>query len=143
VPPSVTPTQPHSELPPPLPTPVPPRRRPIGLDAGLGASAAVAGGASAGLDAGPQLGRRAQAAALSGPDAAAAPDGVDLCAATPSAGGCDDLRSARRLFVAGGVTLGVALAATALFAALRVRHARRARVSASWSGPRAGVAVHF
>ena len=65
--------------------------------------------------------------------------GVDLCEAMASAAGCDDLRSARRLFVASGVTLGVALAATALFAGLRVRHARRARVSAAWRG----VAVHF
>ncbi|WAS89720.1 hypothetical protein [Nannocystis punicea] len=126
-----------------LPMSVPPLRRPIGLDAGLGVSAAVAGLAIAGLVAGDQLGRRAHAAALSGPDAADAAVGVDLCEAMPSGGGCDDLRSARRLFVASGVTLGVALAATALFAGLRVRHARRARVTASWSGPRAGVSINF
>ncbi|MFY0533164.1 hypothetical protein [Nannocystis pusilla] len=110
------------------PKPVLPLRRPIGLDAGLGASAAVAGLAIAGLVVGDGLGRRAHAAALSGPEAGDGAAGVDLCEAMPSAVGCDDLRSARRLFVASGVTLGVALAATALFAGLRVRHARRARV---------------
>ena len=121
---------------------LPPRRR-VGIDAGLGVSAAVAGLAIAGLVVGDQLGRRAHAAALSGPDAGAAAAGVDLCEAMASAPGCDDLHSARRLFVASGVTLGVALAATALFTGLRIRHARRARVSAAWSGPRVGVALHF
>ena len=106
-------------------------------------SAAVAGLAVAGLVAGDQFGRRAQAAALSGPDVGDAAVGVDLCAATASAAGCDDLRSARRLFVASGVSLGVALAVTALFTGLRIRHARRARVAVAWSGPRAGVVVHF
>ncbi|MDC0672105.1 hypothetical protein [Nannocystis radixulma] len=145
--PIATPKEPRGESTPALPRVEPrlvsPLRRPTGLDAGLGVSATVAGLAIAGLVVGDQLGRRAHAAALSGPDAAAAPAGVDLCEAMASAVGCDDLRSARRLFVASGVTLGVALAATALFAGLRIRHARRARVSASWSGPRAGVAVHF
>lgn len=123
--------------------PRPPPRRPIGLDAGLGVSAAVAGLAIAGLAVGDQRGRKAQTAALAGPDAADAADGVDLCEASPSAAGCDDLRSARRLFVASGVGLGVALAVTAVLAGLRVRHARRARVSVAWRGPRAGVVVHF
>jgi hypothetical protein len=144
VPPMATPTEPRGESTPAVsrvePKPVPPRR-PTGIEAGLGVSAVVAGLAIAGLVAGDRLGRRAHAAALSGPDAADAADDVDLCEAMASAAGCDDLRSARRLFVASGVTLGVALAATALFAGLRVRHARRARVSASWRGP--GVAVHF
>ncbi|MCY0992045.1 hypothetical protein OV203_33210 [Nannocystis sp. ILAH1] len=142
-PPIARPTAPRGEPTSASPRPVLSLRRPTGLDAGLGVSAAVAGLAIAGLVVGDGLGRRAHAAALSGPDAAGAPVGVDLCEAMASAVGCDDLRSARRLFVASGVTLGVALAATALFAGLRVRHARRARVSASWSGPRAGVAVHF
>jgi hypothetical protein len=146
VPPIATPEGPRGEVmptPPRAEKPVPPPRRATGLDAGLGVSAAVAGLAIAGLVVGDQLGRRAHAATLSGPDAADAADDVDLCEAMASAAGCDDLRSARRLFVASGVTLGVALAATALFAGLRVRHARRARVSAAWSGPRAGLAVHF
>ncbi len=147
VPPISTPTEPRGESTPTptraLPKPVPSSRRPTGIDAGLGVSAAVAGLAIAGLVVGDQLGRRAHAATLSGPDAADAALGVDLCEAMASAPGCDDLRSARRLFVASGVTLGIALVATVLFAGLRVRHARRARVSASWSGPRAGVAVHF
>lgn len=147
VPSMTTPTQPRDEtIPAPprtVPKPVMPLRRPTGIDAGLGVSAAVAGLAIAGLVVGDRLGRRAHAAALAGPDAADAAVGVDLCEAMASASGCDDLRSARRLFVASGVTLGVALAATALFAGLRIRHARRARVSASWSGPRAGVVVHF
>ena len=143
--PIVTPTEPRGETTAPRlkPRPVPPPRSMAGIDAGLGVSAAIAGLAIAGLVVGDRLGRRAHAAALSGPDAADAAGGVDLCAARASAAGCDDLRSARRLFVASGVGLGVALAATALFAGLRVRHARRARVSASWGGSRAGVMVHF
>ncbi|MFZ6178879.1 hypothetical protein [Nannocystis pusilla] len=143
VPPLARPTEPRGESIPAPSKPMLPLRRPTGLDAGLGVSAAVAGLAIAGLVVGDGLGRKAHAAALSGPEAADAPAGVDLCEATPSAVGCDDLRSARRLFVASGVTLGVALAVTAVLAGLRVRHARRARASASWSGPRAGVAVHF
>ncbi len=126
-----------------VPQRVPPPSRPTPLDAGLGVSAAVAGLAIAGLVVGDQLGRRAHAATLSGPDAVDAAVGVDLCATMAGAAGCDDLRSARRLFVASGVTLGVALVATAVFAGLRLRHARRARVAAAWSGPRAGVAIHF
>lgn len=139
----VTPTEPRvgpePARPRDVPRPVVPRR-PTGLDAGLGVSAAVAGLAIAGLVVGDRLGRRAQATALSGADAA---NGVDVCEAMASAAGCGDLRTARRLFAASGVMLGVALAATAVFAGLRVRHARRARVSAFSSGPRAGFAVHF
>jgi len=142
-----TPTPPRDEAKPrPTPTilkPASPPRRPVGLDAGLGVSAAVAVAGIVGLVVGDQLGRKAHATALAGPDAAGLANGVDVCEAMAAAAGCDDLRSARRLFVASGVTLGVALAATALFTGLRIRHARRARVTASWSGPRAGFAVHF
>ncbi|MDC0721192.1 hypothetical protein [Nannocystis bainbridge] len=143
VPPTATPAEPRGDSTPALPRAVPAPRRPTGLDAGLGVAATVAGLAIAGLVVGDRLGRSAHTAALSGSDAVDAAAGVDLCEAMASADGCDDLRSARRLFVASGVTLGVALAATALLTGLRVRHARRARVSASWSGPRAGVVVRF
>lgn len=144
---TTTPATPASESPAappqPRPGPIPPPRRPTGLDAGLGVSAAVAGLAIVGLVVGDQVGRKAHATALSGPDPAA---GVDVCEAMPSTAGCDDLRSARRLFVASGITLGVALAATAVFTGLRIRHARRARsttATVSWYGPRAGLTVHF
>lgn len=144
-PPMVTPTEPQADTRPSqaVPEPAPPSRRPTGIDAGLGVSAAVAGLAIVGLVVGDRLGRKAHAAASAGPDVVDATPGVDLCESMAAAVGCDELRSARRLFVASGVTLGVALAATALFAGLRVRHARRARVSAAWSGPRAGVTVRF
>jgi len=130
------------------PKPAPPRR-PIGLDAGLGVAVGLAGVAVAGLVVGDQFGRRAHAAALAGPEAADVSAPSDVCDAMPSASGCADLRSARGLFIASGVVLGAALAATAVLAGLRIRHTRaerrrqHARVSSLWTGRHAGVVIHF
>ncbi|MCY1004594.1 hypothetical protein OV079_03210 [Nannocystis pusilla] len=66
-PPLARPTEPRGESIPAPPKPMLPLRRPTGLDAGLGVSAAVAGLAIAGLVVGDGLGRKAHAAALSGP----------------------------------------------------------------------------
>lgn len=142
--PPATPPSPPPAQPPPATVrdapPPPPPKSPRGLDAGLGVSAALAGLSVVGIVAADQLGRKANTTVLSGPEAAGASEGVDVCATTPSAAGCSDLRSAKNLFIASGVLLGVTLAATVVFAGLRIRHARSQRrtraahLAPSWAG---------
>ena len=128
--------------------PIVPPRPPRGLNAALGTSAGVAGLAIVGLVGAGVLGRDASDAVLASPEANTVMTGDDVCGAEPRANGCKDLATSKGLFIASGVLLGLALAATAVLVGLRVRHGRakpgvRAARAPIFGGPTAGFAVRF